>query len=102
MLVITFNVNGIRARIHQLETLIQKYNPDVLCLQEIKVSDEDFPYEDIENLGYRIFNYGQKGFHGVAILSKVEPVSVKKGLDGGLDEEQKDIFNAISIQKIEL
>ena len=50
MLVITFNVNGIRARIHQLETLIQKYNPDVLCLQEIKVSDEDFPYEDIENL----------------------------------------------------
>ena len=89
MLVITFNVNGIRARIHQLETLIQKYNPDVLCLQEIKVSDEDFPYEDIGNLGYRIFNYGQKGFHGVAILSKVEPVSVKKGLDGGLDEEQK-------------
>jgi len=89
MLVITFNVNGIRARIHQLDALIQKYTPDVICLQEIKVSDEDFPYTTIERLGYNVFNYGQKGFHGVAILCKKEPLNVIKGLDGGKDEEQK-------------
>ncbi len=89
MLLITFNVNGIRARIHQLEALIQKYTPDVLCLQEIKVSDEDFPYSTVQKLGYKVFNYGQKGFHGVAILCKQEPLNVIKGLDGGKDEEQK-------------
>jgi exodeoxyribonuclease-3 len=89
MLVITFNVNGIRARIHQLDALVQKYSPDIICLQEIKVSDEDFPYTTIEELGYKVFNYGQKGFHGVAILCKEEPLNVIKGLDGGIDEEQK-------------
>jgi len=89
MLIITFNVNGIRARIHQLETLVSKYNPDVICLQEIKVSDEEFPYSDIQALGYKVHNYGQKGFHGVATLSKSDPKNVIKGLNGGADEDQK-------------
>ena len=44
MLLVTFNVNGIRARLHQLDFLVEKYNPDIICLQEIKVSDEDFPF----------------------------------------------------------
>ena len=60
MKIITFNVNGIRARLHQLEALIQKHDPEVIGLQEIKVADEDFPVEAIEQLGYHIEFFGQK------------------------------------------
>ena len=68
MLLVTFNVNGIRARLHQLDFLVEKYNPDIICLQEIKVSDEDFPHSSLGHLGYKIFNYGQKGFHGLSLI----------------------------------
>ena len=89
MKIICFNINGLRARPHQLEKLKEAYDPDIIALQEIKVSDEDFPPQIPESLGYKYFNYGQKGFHGVAIFSKIEPVNVIKGLNGGDDEIQK-------------
>ena len=66
-----------------------KYDPDIIAIQEIKVSDEDFPPNIPEELGYLYFNYGQKGFHGVAIFSKMQPINVQKGLNGGDDEIQK-------------
>lgn len=87
--IISFNINGLRARPHQLEEIKKKYNPDIIAIQEIKVSDEDFPEIIPEELGYMHFNYGQKGFHGVAIFSKIKPLGVKKGLNGGKDEVQK-------------
>ena len=89
MKIISFNINGIRARPHQLKEIKNKYDPDIIALQEIKVSDEDFPPDIPESLGFKYFNYGQKSFHGVAIFSKEEPIKVVKGLDGGEDEEQK-------------
>ena len=58
---ISFNINGLRARPHQLEAIIEKYQPDVIGLQEIKVADEDFPYAITENLGYHVFTMGKKG-----------------------------------------
>jgi len=87
--IISFNINGLRARPHQLEELKIKYDPDIIAIQEIKVSDEDFPPNIPEELGYLYFNYGQKGFHGVAIFSKIQPINVQKGLNGGDDEMQK-------------
>ena len=87
--IISFNINGLRARPHQLEALKKKYDPDIIALQEIKVSDEDFPPNIPEDLGFQYYNYGQKGFHGVAIFSKETPVNTIKGLDGGEDENQK-------------
>lgn len=89
MRIITFNINGLRARPHQLEKLKAKYDPDIIAIQEIKVSDEDFPENIPKELGYNFYNYGQKGFHGVAIFSKQESISVTKGLNGGEDEAQK-------------
>lgn len=70
MKVISFNINGIRARLHQLEALIQKHQPDVIGLQETKVHDEQFPLADVEALGYHVVFHGQKGHYGVALLSK--------------------------------
>ena len=87
--IICFNINGLRARPHQLKALKEKYNPDIIALQEIKVSDEDFPDQIPTELGFNYYNYGQKGFHGVAIFSKQPPISVIKGLEGGEDESQK-------------
>lgn len=70
MKVISFNINGIRARLHQLEALIQKHQPDVIGLQETKVHDEQFPLADVEAMGYHVIYHGQKGHYGVALLSK--------------------------------
>lgn len=70
MKVISFNINGIRARLHQLEALIQKHQPDVIGLQETKVHDEQFPLADVEAMGYHVIFHGQKGHYGVALLSK--------------------------------
>ena len=87
--IICFNINGLRARPHQLQALKEKYDPDVIALQEIKVSDEDFPEQIPTELGFNYYNYGQKGFHGVAIFSKQAPINIIKGLEGAEDEAQK-------------
>jgi exodeoxyribonuclease-3 len=67
----TFNINGIKARIEALPAWLTAATPDVVCLQEIKSVDEAFPRELFEALGYRVETHGQKGFNGVAILSKL-------------------------------
>ena len=79
MKIVSFNINGIRARIHQLEALKHHLNPDVIGLQEVKVADEQFPYDDLEFLNYRFDTHGQKGHYGVALASKPEPLRVVRG-----------------------
>jgi exodeoxyribonuclease-3 len=68
----TYNVNSIRIRLHALEKLVHMEKPDILCLQETKVEDKDFPAEEIRRLGFQhIHISGQKSYNGVAILSRV-------------------------------
>lgn len=93
MKIITFNVNGIRARLHQLEALISKHQPEIIGLQEIKVTDEDFPVEAISQLGYHIEYFGQKTHYGVALMSRKKPESVQKGFyDDPTDAQRRMIF----------
>lgn len=92
MKVMSFNINGLRARPHQLEEIIKKYQPDVLGLQEIKVADEVFPYELVDHLGYHVNHFGQKGHYGVALLSKQAPLLVRKGFPTDDEEAQKRII----------
>lgn len=94
MKIISFNINGLRARPHQLEQLVADYQPDVIGLQEIKVADEQFPYELVENLGYHIFHHGQKGHYGVALLTKQQPKAVRKGFPTDDADAQKRIIMA--------
>ena len=75
MKVVSFNVNGIRARFHQLEALVNSQNPDIICLQETKVHNDDFPFDALKDLGYKIIINGQKGHYGVATFYKGELVS---------------------------
>jgi exodeoxyribonuclease-3 len=79
MKIVSFNVNGIRARLHQLSGLVQTHAPDIIALQETKVNDDQFPRTDIEDLGYHVNYYGQKGHYGVALLSRNEPLHVEYG-----------------------
>ena len=89
MKIVSFNINGLRARPHQLAALIEKYQPDVIGLQETKVSDNQFPQADVEALGYHVHFHGQKGHYGVALLSRQPPLSLHKGFDGDDEETQK-------------
>ena len=82
MRIVSFNVNGLRSRIHQLQAVIEQHSPDIIGLQETKASDEDFPLEQIESLGYDVIYHGQKGHYGVALLYRL-----------ALDEEQKGFFD---------
>lgn len=94
MKIISFNINGLRARPHQLEAIINQYQPDILGLQEIKVADEAFPYELVEQFGYHIFHYGQKAHYGVALLTKQAPNAVRKGFPTDSEEAQRRIIMA--------
>jgi len=80
MKIATFNINGIKARIGALSEWLESAQPDVALLQEIKSVDEGFPREHFEALGYTIETHGQKGFNGVAILSKLPLEDVTRGL----------------------
>jgi exodeoxyribonuclease-3 len=80
MRIATWNINGVKARIENLLHWLRDGSPDVVCLQEIKCVDEAFPARSVEELGYNVAVHGQKGFHGVAILSKTPIEDVTKGL----------------------
>ena len=77
--VISFNVNGLRARLHQLQAVIDQHTPDIIGLQEIKVSNEEFPVDAIMEMGYTVDFHGQKGHYGVALLSKLPATAITRG-----------------------
>ena len=89
MKIVSFNINGLRARPHQLAALIEKHQPDVIGLQETKVSDDQFPQAEIEALGYHVHFHGQKGHYGVALLSRQPPIALHKGFDTDDEEAQR-------------
>ncbi|RJX70224.1 exodeoxyribonuclease III [Vibrio sinensis] len=94
MKVISFNINGLRARLHQLQAIIDKHQPDVIGLQEIKVHNEAFPVEDVEKMGYHVYFHGQKAHYGVAMLCKKQPTSIQYGFPSDTEEHQKRMIMA--------
>ena len=93
----TFNINGIKARIDALPAWLASANPDAVCLQEIKSVDEAFPRDLFEGMGYRVETHGQKGFNGVAILSKLPLEDVTRGLPGDPNDDQARWIEAVVI-----
>ena len=91
---VSFNINGLRARPHQLEAIVEKHQPDVIGLQETKVHDDMFPLEEVAKLGYNVFYHGQKGHYGVALLTKETPIAVRRGFPGDDEEAQRRIIMA--------
>jgi exodeoxyribonuclease-3 len=95
MKIATFNINGIRARLPRLLEWLEREQPDVACLQELKCADEALPVLDIEGAGYRAVWHGQKGFNGVAILARGESPHLRRvGLPGDPDDTHSRYIEA--------
>lgn len=92
MKLISFNINGLRARLHQLQAIIDKHSPDVIGLQESKVSDQDFPVEAVTRMGYRVYYHGQKAHYGVAFLAREEPKTIDRGYPDDTEDAQRRLI----------
>lgn len=99
MKIATFNINGIKARAQALPDWLDQAQPDVALLQEIKSIDENFPRDLFEDRGYQVETHGQKGFNGVAILSKLPLEDVTRGLPGDDSDEQARWIEATVVGK---
>lgn len=95
MKIVTWNINGVRARIDNLLHWLKESDPDIVCLQEIKSVDEQFPRLEVQALGYNVETHGQKGFNGVAILSKLRFDEVNRGLPGDDSDEQSRFIEGV-------
>ena len=92
--VATFNVNSLRARLPLVLSWLEQNEPGVLCLQETKVRDEDFPLSDFTAAGWNVAFHGQKSYNGVAIISKLPIDEVSKGLGQAELDEQARVIRA--------
>ncbi len=95
MKIASFNINGIRARLPRLLEWLEREQPDVACLQELKCADESLPVSDIEAAGYGAVWHGQKGFNGVAILTRGQSPDLRRvGLPGDPDDSHSRYIEA--------
>jgi exodeoxyribonuclease-3 len=94
MKIATWNVNSVRARQERLLNWLKTRQPDVLCLQELKGLEKDFPTAEVRELGYHAALYGQKTYNGVAILAKTEPADVVRGIPDDVEDPQARVIAA--------
>jgi exodeoxyribonuclease-3 len=95
MKVATFNVNSLRRRLPVVLDWLTRHKPDVMCLQETKVQDSDFPVAEIEHAGYHVFFRGMKSYNGVATLTREKPDKVVYGLRDEPDGEDVRILQSV-------
>ncbi len=86
MIIATWNVNGIRARSVRLAEWLAERQPDVVCLQELKIEEAEFPHDALRAAGYHAVVAGQAGWNGVAVLAKEPPELVLRGLPDAAGE----------------
>ena len=91
---VTWNINSIRMRLERLLGWIDRNRPDLLCLQETKVPDDLFPRAPLEERGYHVALHGQKGYNGVAILSRLPLEAVTRGMEDGEEDGQARLIAA--------
>ena len=94
MKLITWNVNSVRQRLPRLLALLERHEPDVVCLQETKVEDTEFPTMEIAAAGYEWATVGQRAYNGVAVMSRVGLDSVQRGFHGDPAPEQSRVLAA--------
>ncbi|HYP14030.1 MAG TPA: exodeoxyribonuclease III [Bryobacteraceae bacterium] len=95
MKVATWNVNSVRRRLPLLLDWLAKHEPDVMCLQETKVQDNDFPLLPLQAAGYHVTFRGKKAYNGVATLTRTPPEYVLHGFRNGADEEDDRVLQTV-------
>ena len=98
MLISTWNVNSVRARLENVKKYIKNNSPDLLLLQEIKTEEKNYPFEDFKELGYNSYVSGQKSYNGVAILSKRKLKSITTHLPGDKIKQSRIISSEIKVK----
>jgi exodeoxyribonuclease-3 len=94
MRIVTWNVNSVRSRLDRLLTWLTVHTPDIVCLQELKATDDAFPHDAVSSVGYFAAVHGQKTYNGVAILSKAYPTEVRAGFGPAFDDPQARLLTA--------
>lgn len=94
MLLITWNVNSLRARMERFKALLERHRPDLVCLQELKLTDDRFPHLELRDLGYTSAVFGQKTYNGVAILARGPLLLVERGFDSNPVPAQARVLSA--------
>jgi exodeoxyribonuclease III len=94
MRIATWNVNSVRAREARLVAWLARKQPELLCLQELKAANDDFPSAAVEALGYQAAVHGQRTYNGVAILSRAPLAEVEMGFRDGDDDAQARVISA--------
>ena len=95
MKIATYNINGINGRIANLVRWLKESEPDVVCLQELKCEDHNFPEQTLLDAGYRAIWHGQKSWIGVATLSRYGEIQeTRRGLDGDPDDTHSRYIEA--------
>ncbi|MDO3386976.1 exodeoxyribonuclease III [Gilvimarinus sp. SDUM040013] len=103
MKAISFNINSIRSRLHQLQAIIDSHQPDFIGLQETKVADEQFPLAEVEAMGYHIAFHGQKAHYGVALMSRHPFATTTKGfVDDTEDSQRRFVGGSFDVPKLGL
>ena len=96
MKIATWNVNSLKVRLAQVQDWLAEHQPDVLCLQETKTEDKNFPLAEIQQGGYEVVYSGQKTYNGVAILSKQAATDVQYGIPDFADEQKRVLAATIN------
>jgi exodeoxyribonuclease-3 len=94
MLIATWNVNSVRARLGRLLPWLQRHKPDVVLLQETKVTDDQFPREPIEDEGYNVVTFGQKTYNGVALLARHRLEAIVRGFPEDGEHSDRRVLGA--------
>ena len=99
MIISSWNVNSVRARIENIQEYLKKFSPDILMMQEIKTPDETYPYDDIKSLKYENYVFGQKSYNGVAIISKKKLNNIQKDIFKDKNKQSRIITADIKLKK---
>ena len=99
MIVSSWNVNSVRARLENIKEYLKKFSPDIVLIQEIKTEDKTYPYDEIKLLGYESYVFGQKSYNGVAILSKGKVNNIKNDIIKDKNKQSRIISSELNYKK---
>lgn len=94
MRIVTWNINSVRARVDHLLDVLLRLDPDVVCLQELKCTEEQFPHLEVKAAGYHAVVFGQKSYNGVALLAKQLPTDVVRNIADGAEDSAARLIGA--------
>ena len=101
MIISSWNVNSVRARIENIKEYLKKFSPDIVLMQEIKTPNETYPYDDIKSVKYESYVFGQKSYNGVAIISKTKLENIQNDIFKDKNKQSRIITADVKIKKKE-